>query len=234
MPLAILLAAMFAQVTPSAEEARVRALAQPVIDQFHAAVARCGARPPFKPTIRVENGAGMIHYRPSAGQVVLYPWSTMTEKTKANFETYAQQPGGDGDARATYEQIFNELLVAHELGHWLQPFQPEKRNARGIYDNWRYEYNANQLMVAFWRENPARERPTEMRLARYLGYDDGKPNKAPPPIGESIENYFSSSTQAIVKADAYGWYQNVMGRRAVAERPKPSFCRLVSEWLPLK
>lgn len=55
--------------------------------------------------------------------------------------------------REQYSEIFHNLLVAHELGHWLQEV------ARRPLSRWQAEYEANRIMVAFWREYPAQSKP---------------------------------------------------------------------------
>ena len=217
-------------VATPADVARVTARAQPVLDRYDAAVRRCGARPPFKPAIQVAASDGIIHYDAPTGRLVLYPWTVVGGEMKAVAVDRAARQGGD--AREGYESIFNELLVAHELGHWLQGFQPERRTAAGRYDNWFAEQNANRLMVAFWRENPGSGATGRTRLESYV--DRETPNPMPPPAGTSLEQFFTDDTMRIVRGGGYGWYQGEMTRRALAERPQPRFCALVAEWLPLR
>ncbi len=51
--------------------------------------------------------------------------------------------------REQYAEVFNNLLVAHELGHWLQEV------AQQPLIRWQAEYDANQIMVACCRDHPA-------------------------------------------------------------------------------
>lgn len=208
---------------------RVMARAQPVLDRFYSAVKRCGARPPFKPTIKVAASDGIIHYDPPTGQLMLYAWPLVGGEMRTL--SIARATLQHIDPREAYESVFNDLLVAHELGHWLQGFQPERRITAGVYDNWFAEMNANRIMVAFWRMSETAQ-AAEKRLHAYLGADTANP--VPPPPGMALEAFFTTQTMQIVKGNGYGWYQGEMTRRAMAEKPAVRFCTLVSEWLPLR
>jgi hypothetical protein len=149
---------MMAQQAPSGtseDTRRVLERAQPTLDRFYAEVRSCGARPPFKPTVRVSNSAGIIHYDPPTGSVVLYPWSVADQGTKDDAGKRAERDERPDAARSAYEDIFNEVLVAHELGHWLQSFQPEPRTPEGEYDGWFAEQDADRIAVAFGANTPA-------------------------------------------------------------------------------
>jgi hypothetical protein len=50
----------------------------------------------------------------------------------------------------------------------------------------------------------------------------------------SIKDFFTTDTMRIVRGGGYGWYQGLMTRREIAERPAPRFCALVAGWLPTK
>ena len=217
--LLISLLAQAATPAPTLEDIeRVQAHAQPVVNRYYAAARDCGARPPFKPKIEVAASDGIIHYDQPTGHLVVYPWSVIGGEIKAS--TIARAVGGGLDPQALYEDTFNDLLVAHELGHWLQGFQPERRTEDGKFDNWFAEQNANRLMVAFWREHSNSRIWAEARLRSYAGNETINP--LPPPAGTSIETFFTADTMKIVRAGAYGWYQALQTRRALEERPEPT------------
>lgn len=218
-----------APVLTATDMAHVRVRAEPVLERYYAAVRQCGARPPFKPRIDVARKGGIIHYDQPTGAVVLYGWQVMAGEV-SNVRERAQRAGIT--PQEAYARIFNETLVAHELGHWLQGFQPERRTVAGNYDGWYAEQNANRLMVAFLREHPLPGATATERLAFLFGPDT--PNPVPPPAGTTPEDFFNANTMTIVRGGGYGWYQGLMIRRALAEHPAPRFCALVAEWLPLK
>lgn len=128
-------------------------------------------------------------------------------------------------------EVFNNLLVAHELGHWLQEMAQRPLN------RWQAEYQANQIMVAFWREHPANPQAatTEMRLANFVAQSPNMSSPVPENLGMSIEDYFNSRfTEIEANPMAYAGFQKMMVRLAIAERPAPSFCELVMTVWPQK
>lgn len=221
-------------LAPGDDVNRLRTRSQPVLDRFYSAVVACGARPPFKPTIAASDTPGIIHYDQAGGRLVLYPWTVADAATRAEHAQKAKLAGQSDGGRDAYEATFYELLVAHELGHWLQGFQPELRTSAGAYDDWTAEYNANQIMIAFWRENAGVPGMGEKRLESWIKADLNTKNAVPAPTGIPVQEFFNAQRMTIVRGGAYGWYQMDMTRKALAEQPNPRFCDLVSRWLPLR
>jgi hypothetical protein len=127
--------------------------------------------------------------------------------------------------REQYVEVFNTLLVAHELGHWLQEMAQRPLN------RWQAEYQANQIMVAFWREYPAATpaAATERRLANFVAQSPNTPSPMPDNAGMSIEDYFNANLAEIESNSmAYAGFQKMMVRQAIAELPVPGFCQLVA------
>jgi hypothetical protein len=210
--------ALMAQSDPVGEATRQ---AQRVEDRFYAALQDCGVKAPPKPPLRAELKRGVVQYD-SSGTVLVFPWEGMDPGTHEALTALAQRSGSGLSGRATYASIFNELLVAHELGHWLQ--------AGRLKDNrWASEQDANRIMVAFWREHPD-GRATAVRFAEYLSFVPGDHNPMPPPAGQSVRQYFNANYAALTRSPAYGWYQNMSGRSAYAERPRSRFCTLIRRW----
>jgi hypothetical protein len=207
---------------PAAEAAQQ---ARHTEDRFYSAVQACGVAAPRKPPIRAEMQRGIIQYDPS-GTVLVFPWEAMDQGTHDALAALAAQSRSGLSGKATYTSIFNELLVAHELGHWLQA-------GRLRSDRWESEYNANQIMIAFWREHPE-GRSTNERLREYLSFVPGDHNPMPPPQGQSDREYFNAHYAELQRSPAYGWYQNSSGKLAMAERPKPRFCELVRRWTSVR
>ena len=122
--------------------------AQPVVDRFYEAVRACRREPPFKPSVSIATSPGPIRYDHAYQAVVLVPYELLDPATRTGTNRYAAIGTLGLSGRAQYEEIFQSLLVAHELGHWLQmiAYQPLTRRQA--------EYGANRMMVAFWREHP--------------------------------------------------------------------------------
>lgn len=207
----------------------VTAQAQPVLDAFYTAVAACGRKPPFKPAIHVAATPGATRYDAASRTVVLFPYETLDTARRAAMDRYAAIGTLGLSGREQYGEIFNNLLVAHELGHWLQEVAQRPLN------RWQAEYEANRIMVAFWRDHPAAPpaASTERRLANFIAQAPNTPSPLPDNGGVDAEGYFNAHIAEIEGSPiAYAGYQKMMVRRAVAESPAPSFCQLVATAWP--
>lgn len=183
------------------------------------------AEPPFKPTIQVDTTAGATRYDPGRRAVVLIPYEVLPSARRAAMDRFAAIGTLGLSGREQYAEVFHDLLVAHELGHWLQEV------AQRPLSRWQAEYEANRLMVAFWRERPAASpaAPTGRRLANFVAQAPNAPAPMPGDTGMSVEDYFNAHVGAIERDPAaYAGFQKLMVRRAMAEDPAPSFCRLVA------
>jgi hypothetical protein len=203
--------------------------AQPVLDAFYDAVVACGCKPPFKPTIRVANTAGGPLYDPASRAVVLVPYEVLPPARRAAMDRFAAIGTLGLSGREQYTEVFNNLLVAHELGHWLQEV------ARRPLSRWQAEYDANRIMVAFWRDHPAQSQAasTERRLANFVAQAPNTPTPMPNDAGMGVEEYFNRHVADIESNPlAYAGFQKLMVRQAIAERPVPTFCELVAAAWP--
>ncbi len=206
------------------------ARAQPVLDCFYESVRACNREPPFKPTIQIATTPGPIRYDHAERSVVLVPYELLEPATKAGMDRYAAIGTLGLSGRAQYEEIFHSLLVAHELGHWLQMV------AQVPLTRWQAEYGANQMMVAFWREYPAQPpaASTEARLANFVVQPPHFPSLIPGGIDMTAEEYFDRAISEIeANPPRYAGFQKMMVRRAIAEEPAPGFCALVNSTWPL-
>ena len=208
---------------------RVLERAERVLDEFYAAVLDCGRMPPFKPHIRVGAGPSSPHYDHEQTAVVLSAWEFLSPPQRAGMVASANAGTLGLSPADQYAEIFNELLVAHELGHWLQmvAFKP--------IDRWTAEYDANRVMVAFWREHPAPGHPaaSEDRFVNFSAHGPGLPSPVPPEFEDRVEAYFNANIVALEQNPrGYAWYQKMMVRRAVAEMPRPSFWSVIADVWP--
>ncbi len=199
---------------------------RPVLEAFYAAVLACGRKPAFKPEIRVSGTPGTIQYD---GAVVLEPYEVLEPARLAAMERFAAVGTLGLSGRGQYIEVFNSLLVAHELGHWLQHLAQRPLNP------WQAEYGANRVMVAFWRDHPdgAHAAGTEQRLANFVAQSPTMPSPLPANAGVSADEYFNANyAQIAANPVAYAAFQKMMVRLAVAERPQPGFCAVVDEVWP--
>jgi hypothetical protein len=203
--------------------------AEPVVDCFYEAVLACHREPPFKPSIAIATSPGPIRYDHANRSVVLVPYELLDPAVQTGMDRYAAIGTLGLSGRAQYEEIFQGLLIAHELGHWLQMI------AQQPLTRWQAEYGANRMMVAFWREYPAPApaASTDARLANFIVQPSHFPKLLPEGLDLPLETYFDQSHEEIeMNPTRYAAFQKMMVRRAVAEEPQPSFCDLVSSTWP--
>ncbi len=205
------------------------AQAQPVLDAFHAAVIACGRQPPFKPTIRLAETADATRYEHAARAIVLVPYEILGPARRAAMERFAAIGTLGLSGQQQYSEVFNNLLVAHELGHWVQEVSGRPLT------RWQAEYEANRMMVAFWRDHPAAAPApaTERRLANFVAQSPETADPMPADAGISVEAYFNANIISIEAEPArYALFQKRMVREAMLETPQPSFCQTIGAAWP--
>lgn len=201
--------------------------AQPVVHRFYEAVLACGRKPPFKPAIAIATSPGPIRYDHANRSVVLVPYELLDPAAKTGMDRYATIGTLGLSGRAQYEEIFQGLLIAHELGHWLQTI------ADRPLTRWQAEYGANRIMVAFWREYPTPAASTEARLANFVVQPPHFPSLVPEELDMPLETYFDQSYEEIeMNPMRYAGFQKMMVRRAMEEEPRPRFCDLMGSTWP--
>ena len=208
----------------------VTSQARRALDAFYDAVIACGRRPPFKPTIRIATEPGATRYDPASRAVILIPYEILPQPRRNAMDRFARIGTLGLTGREQYKEVFNNLLVAHELGHWLQEI------AQRPLSRWHAEYEANRIMVAFWRGQPvdAQIAPPERRLENFVAQvpDAGSPTM-PQDARMRIDEYFNAHLAEIESSPiAYAAFQKLMVRQAVAERPVPTFCDVVTATWP--
>lgn len=204
---------------PVADEAMAQA--QPVADAFYAGVVACGREPPFKPVVALAASPGATRYDPNERAIVIVPYDILDPGRRAAMERFAAIGTLGLSGRAQYVEVFNTLLVAHELGHWIQDV------SRRPLRRWQAEYEANRMMVAFWRDYPGTA-PTELRLQNFVAQRTPAPDLVPAGITATEAEYFDANVDSIVSDPArYSLFQKKMVRLAMAEKPAPSFCQAV-------
>lgn len=202
---------------------------QPVLDAFYDAVVALGREPLFKPSVIVDVTPDATRYDPVNRAIVLVPYEVLQPPRRAARDRFAAIGTLGLSGREQYVEVFNNLLVAHELGHWLQELAQRPLNC------WQAEYQANQIMVAFWREHPAAPpaAPTDKRLANFVAQSPNTPSPIPNNLGMSIEEYFNAHLVEISSNPmAYAGFQKMMVRQAIAEQPAPNFCQMVATVWP--
>ena len=160
---------------------------------------------------------------------MLVPYELLDSGRRAAMDRFAAIGTLGLSGGEQYAEVFNNLLVAHELGHWLQHL------ARRPLSRWQAEHGANRVMVAFWRNHPDRTRiaGTDLRLANFVAQSPAMPAPLPPDAGMSAEDYFNThSAQIEANPVAYAGFQKLMVRQAIAEQPRPDFSDVLAQTWP--
>lgn len=128
---------------------------------------------------------------------------------------------GAPDGAAIFADIFNSLLVPHEMGHWTQHLS---RRALTL-DFWEMEVEANRLALAFWSLDPDQAQRLPARVEAFTGFLGDLPN--PVPEGQTPRDYFNANYAALgADPAAYGWFQGAFMREAWDRRGEADFCDL--------
>ena len=128
-----------------------------------------------------------------------------------------------------FSEIFNSLLVSHELGHHLQWLSGRNRTL----DNWQLETEANQIAIAYWSIAPEGDAPIATRVTNFERFLGSLPN--PVPAGTDAHAYFEANYEQLGSDPAaYGWYQGAFMRTAWANRHERDFCGWVKLNTPKK
>ena len=200
----------------------LRARAQAIVAAFAAETARArGASLGDGPAVEVKNTPQLITFDFQSDTLAVPDWDTQPAGLHEMFKTFAG--GGDADAERFFRAFFNRFLVAHEAGHWLQ-YRTWKGGSPDLY---KFEQDANQLAVAFWRTQPG----GEAFLAELQRLAEGAVAALPDPTphGEDPAAYFGANYAAL-GADPlkYGYYQFRFMADALRMRERLDFARMAS------
>jgi len=149
-----------------------------------------------------------------------YPvWNDLAADQRAQMIEAAGRSGLDPETFFT--DTFQSLLVAHELGHWLETIDDRQ------IDHWSSELQANRIAVAYWRLVTNDDALVEARVKPLWQGQNGIDHVPP---GRAIAEWFN---EAPFDPATYGWFQGRMMQEAWRRRDEADFCALVDEaWRP--
>ena len=192
-------------------------------DRFVAAIRACGATPAFIPGVTVATNPGLVSFEASDKSVHLSRWEELPPPTQELVTAWAKQGTMSLGPKEMFGEIFNSLLVAHELGHYLEAMSHRLRTL----DYWTSETEANEIAIAFWSIDSGNEAPIAQRVANFDTFLGSLPS--PVPQGDDPHAYFEKNYETLSNnAAAYGWYQGAFMRAAWATRHQRSFCDWVN------
>jgi hypothetical protein len=200
-------------------EDRVMLRGSAVRDRFVAAIQKCGVTPTFLPSIIADTPNDGIDYDNGEHAVHISRWSKLDPAVKGAMEGWAKAGTLGLSPEGMWGEIFNELLVAHELGHYLEYMSGKFYEL----DNWQSEIDADRIALAFWSIDSADAARLPARENNYASFLLALPS--PVPKGSDARGYFADHYADLTKdLSAYGWYQGQFMSLAWRDQGKLSFC----------
>ncbi|MCD6495367.1 hypothetical protein J7K60_04850, partial [Candidatus Bipolaricaulota bacterium] len=175
----------------------VQSAAELIVSMFAATTSELLGVDVAPPAVEIRNSPYLAYFDHRSGKIVLPHWPTLDHKQQAFFLDLTDTPE---EAGALFVALFNEFLVAHEMGHWLQ------RGLGIVRDRYDSEQEANNIGVAFFRAVEGGKTrllnlhsPLGAALERLVD---------PTPI-DADERQFFNEHYAMLAAQpaAYGYYQ---------------------------
>jgi hypothetical protein len=201
----------------------LEASTQAIINRFDQAIRDCGLSPPYVPQVSVATSANLVSYNPRTRLLQQSRWAELPPSIQGLVTAWAGAGTLGLSPEAQFGEIFNSLLVPHELGHYVAVL--DGRLARD--DAWTNEVLANRIAIAFWSLDPEGKARIASRVANFTGFLNALPN--PVPVGEDPRSYFQSNYAALGRDPAaYGWYQGAFMTAAWELREQDDFCSLVN------
>lgn len=191
--------------------------------QFVSAVKACGAQPTSIPGVVVKTDPSMVSYRPNDRTLHLSRWAELDPSIQGMMTGWAAKSTLGLTPEQMFAEIFNNLLVVHELGHYLQDMSGRLQKM----DNWQSELEANQIMIAFFSLKADDSARLPARVENFTAFLSALPS--PVPAGQEPRSYFLKNYEKLGSdPQAYGWYQGAFMRTAWAMRKEHDFCGWVS------
>lgn len=192
----------------------------PIVGAFEAAYRDCGLEPLFSPQVRLGEWPVVMNYNFVQRTVYVGRYADLPDEMKGLMGSWAAAAGAQ-DGEALFGDVFNGLLVPHEMGHWTQHLS---RRAITL-DHWEGEVEANRIAIAYWSLDPVEAARLPARIEAFTGFLGQIPS--PVPEGETPRDFFNANYEALgADAAAYGWFQGAFMREAWARRGEMDFCDL--------
>lgn len=218
--------ALSAQALPADPPAIVdplEASTQTIIDRFDRAIRDCGVNPPYVPAVSIKSGPNLVSYNPTTRLLQQSRWNEMPPQIQGLVTAWAGVGTLGLSPEQQFGEIFNSLLVPHELGHYVAVL--DGRLAKD--DSWTNEILANRMAIAFWSLEPEGEAKIADRVANFTGFLNALPN--PVPSGQDPRTYFQENYAALGRDPAaYGWFQGAFMTEAWKQKDTDDFCSLVN------
>lgn len=213
----------------------VRAHGEKIISDFADQVRACGIDPQRIPTVTIVTSGPDIRYNYDKWDITLSSWPDLPDDFKGMMQGWADQGTLGLDAEGQFREIFNDLLVPHEMGHWLAHLSGSWRFGN---DFWEAENEANRIAIAYLLTTNPDQAQVANRISNFTQFLATLPS--PVLAGEDPATYFNENYETLGDdPTAYGWYQGAFMQtawdEAMADHPHDAvqqnsasqFCRLV-------
>jgi len=195
-----------------------------IIARFMTEMRNCGVEPAYEPGVVVDSTPSIVSFYDRDRAVHMSRWADTPSFVKELVNGWAAAGTLGYNPEQQFSEIFNSLLVPHELGHFVEL-------SSGGYDQsdfWVGEVNANRIALAFWSIDPADRERLPARIENYNTFLAALPN--PVPEGEDPHAYFQANYERLSNDPAaYGWYQGAFMRAAWAQKDEADFCTLIRQ-----
>lgn len=224
--LSVTLAALSLTLSPVSAQAQeadpVREAAEAITQRFMARVKACGRELPYTPAVVIDSRPTLIAFYFDDRSIHASRWSEMPPPVQGMIAKWARQGTLGLTAEGQFAEVFNSLLIPHELGHFAASASGRDKGQ----SFWDGEVYANRVAIAFWKGETDGER-LENRLMNYNRFLDALPN--PVPVGQQPRAWFESNYESLGNdPQAYGWYQGLFMQEARKAAERDDFCNLVS------
>lgn len=212
--------------TPTPNPDPVRARIEPIVSRFAARMKACGRDLAYVPAVVVDSRPTLISFYLEDRSLHASRWSAMPSEIQGMIGAWAGQGTLGLSPEGQFGEIFNSLLVPHELGHYAASLNGRAKGQ----SFWDGEVYANRVALAFWKGEPGADR-LAARLGNYNRFLEALPN--PVPAGQQPRAYFEANYEALgSNPQAYGWYQGLFMREAMAAGAADDFCTITAPVAP--
>ncbi len=187
-----------------------------IAPRFCGQVQSLGHPLPYCPEVREWTRPSLVSWREEARAVAVPSWSEVPDGVRVLMTEIAP-----GQEQEFFELLFRWFLVPHELTHFLQTVHP------GAADHYTSEALANDVAVAFWKEQPGGpERLASLRahVERAIALLPLPAEANDDPAGYFHRNYHTLGQNPRV----YGAFQFRMIHQAIARQEQLHFKSLVN------
>ena len=178
----------------------------------------CGEQPTFPAAVDVRTNPSLVSYDFTNRTLSVSRHDELPPEMQGLMSAWANA-AGRADGAALFGDIFNSLLVPHEMGHWMQHIS---RRAITL-DRWEGEVEANRIAIAYWSLDESDAADLPERIEGFTGFLGQLPN--PVPEGEDPRAYFNANYDSFDAAQ-YGWFQGAFMREAWSRKDEAGFCDL--------